>query len=118
MIQLKSAIIIQFVRLLVPSGVRNIAFWIFHTVLWINVFLYTISTFLELFLCTPRAKAWDKTIIEGHCLNTIDIFVITGAINAGSDLILVIMPQIIIWKLNMSIRKKWAVSVVFLVGIL
>jgi hypothetical protein len=41
-----------------------------------------------------------------------------SAINTASDLVLVIIPQTVIWSLNMPTRRKWVVSAVFLIGLL
>ena len=117
-LQIKAAIILQCLRVLVPTGVRTATYWILWTLMWAHVVFYVICTFIEIFLCNPRAKAWDPTILEGHCMNSSAVNIAAAAINTASDLILVVIPQIIIWRLNMSIEKKWAVSVVFLIGLL
>jgi hypothetical protein len=117
-VQLKAAIILQCLRVLVPAGVRNVAFWTFHILLWAHVIFYVICTFVEIFMCNPREKAWNPTIVTGHCMDSKAVNIAAAVINTSSDLVLVIIPQFIIWGLNMPTRKKWAVSVVFFVGLL
>lgn len=41
-----------------------------------------------------------------------------ATIDNVSDLVLVDVPQIIIWRMNMPASKKWAVGSLFLVGVL
>ncbi|KAF1974062.1 hypothetical protein BU23DRAFT_598629 [Bimuria novae-zelandiae CBS 107.79] len=115
---IKVAILIQCLHVLVPDGVHTAAFWVFHFLLWSHVLFYVICTFVEIFMCNPRAKIWDPTITTGHCMNSKAVNIAAAAVNAGSDFILVIIPQLIIWRLNMSTSKKWAVGSVFLVGLL
>jgi hypothetical protein len=115
---IKVAIILQCLRILSPSGIRGAAFWIFHCLLWAHVLFYVICTFIEIFICNPRAKFWDPTITTGHCMNSKAVNIAASAVNAASDFVLVLVPQMIIWRLKMSTSRKWAVASVFLVGLL
>ncbi|KAF2821601.1 hypothetical protein CC86DRAFT_410694 [Ophiobolus disseminans] len=116
--QIKAAIILQCLRVLVPTGIRNVSYWVFHVLLWAHVIFYMICMFVEIFMCSPRSKAWDPTVLTGHCMDSKAVNTAAAAINTASDLILVLIPQVVIWGLNMPTRRKWAVSVVFLVGVL
>jgi hypothetical protein len=42
--------------------------------------------------------------------------IISAAINTASDLILILLPQPVIWSLNMNWRRQMGLSAVFLVG--
>lgn len=42
----------------------------------------------------------------------------SASINTASDLIIVILPQPAIWRLELSAKKKWGLSAVFLLGAL
>ncbi len=117
-LQIKAAIILQCLHVLVPTGVRTVTYWILWTLMWAQIVFYIICTFVEIFQCNPRAKAWDPTILEGHCMNRSAVNIAAASINTASDFMLVVIPQIIIWSLNLPTRKKWAVSAVFLIGLL
>jgi hypothetical protein len=103
---------------MVPSGVRNAVYWILHGLLWSHVIFYVVCTFVEIFMCTPRHKAWDPTVKTGHCMDSNAVNIAAAAINTVSDLVLVLIPQTIIWRLNMPSRRKWVVSICFLFGLL
>ena len=98
---------------------RNAMFWICHGLIWLNLVFYLICTLLEIFACMPIQKIWHPWI-EGRCLaiHTIDVNVITAAINAVSDFSILILPQWSIWNLHMSLKKKLGVSAIFLIGVL
>lgn len=89
-----------------------------HALIWANFLFYFTSSFLEIFACTPISKAWDPLITTGHCINTLALNVAASIINFISNLAILILPQLSIWKLQMDTRRKIQVSVLFLLGIL
>ncbi|KAI9035798.1 uncharacterized protein KD926_002902 [Aspergillus affinis] len=113
---IKLSILRQFLE--VFSLTQDYFFWTCHCLVWLNLIYYTILTFTVIFSCRPISKAWDVLITNGTCLNTEVQIVIAGIINTLSDLIILVLPHLKIWKLQMSPRRKRAVSVVFLFGII
>ena len=67
--------------------------------------------------CSPIAKIWNP-LITGHCFNLFDQYVSTACINTASDIVILILPQVSIWKLQMALRKRLQISAIFFVGIL
>lgn len=115
---IKLSILLQFLELFAPAGLTNTMYWACHSLIWINLLFYLISTFLEIFSCKPRQKAWNPLITSGSCIDTLVLNVAASAINAVSDLILLILPQLMIWRLRMAVQRRIAVSAVFLIAIL
>ncbi|KAK7937185.1 uncharacterized protein PG986_014053 [Apiospora aurea] len=76
---LKITILAQYLRVFVPHGTRNFTFWAAQVLLYTNGVYYVAFTFIQIFSCSPRETWWDKTIVEGHC---IDIFAINQRISA------------------------------------
>lgn len=64
--------------------------------IWINLVFYLISTVLEIFSCRPREKAWNPLMTSGSCINVLILNVTASSINAASDLVLLILPQLTI----------------------
>ncbi|UDD64236.1 hypothetical protein AFCA_011477 [Aspergillus flavus] len=93
-------------------------FWMCHALIWINLVFYLISSFLEIFACRPLNKAWDPLITRGSCMDMFLLNCIASSVNAASDLIILVLPQLRIWRLQMPLPKKLAVSAVFLFGII
>jgi hypothetical protein len=112
---LKIAIILQYLRVFVPT--RNLLFWSLHAFAWTHAAFYIIFIFIEIFLCTDRAMACG-TKTQGKCFDCLTLNGWVAGINMFSDFLLVIIPQFIIWKLQIARKRKWGLSAVFLIGIL
>ncbi|KAF2449083.1 hypothetical protein P171DRAFT_516866 [Karstenula rhodostoma CBS 690.94] len=113
---LKIGIILQYLRIFTPSGIRGFTFWALHVVLWANVAYYVAFTFIFLFVCNPRALFWDKTITHGKCLDIFEINVISAVICVVSDLTILLLPLSRISQLNVSSRKKVGLIFLFAIG--
>ncbi|GKZ47113.1 hypothetical protein AbraIFM66951_010462 [Aspergillus brasiliensis] len=112
---IKASILLQLVEIFCHR--KDTFYWVCHTVIWINFLFYVISTFVEIFSCRPMAAAWD-VLISGKCMNVRLLNVIASSVNGFFDLIILVLPQTRIWRLQMALRRKLAVSTVFLFGIL
>ena len=115
---IRLSILLQYLRIFVPLGTRNLLFWTIYAVIGTNFMFYAAITFTEIFLCHPRDKYWNVLITDGHCGNKSTAGTAAGALNALSDIILLLLPQSVIWKLHMPVKKKIGVSAVFLAGFL
>jgi hypothetical protein len=96
----------------------------FKLLVWIIIgftFAFSITfTFLAAFGCTPISLSWEQWDGEHHgrCLD-VNIFAkIHGGINIALDFITLALPISQIWKLQMSLRRKMAVMLMFSVGLL
>lgn len=91
-----------FARLLIVVGIVVLVWWIG-------------TEFAILFQCSPIDKAWhvDK---PGHCIN-IEAFFLGQAIpNIVTDIVILLLPQHQVWKLEMSLQKRFALCGIFLLG--
>ncbi|KAF2826717.1 hypothetical protein CC86DRAFT_237099, partial [Ophiobolus disseminans] len=113
---LKIGILLEWSKTFVPRGHRNTFWWTCHVFLGINVVFYTICTFVETFGCRPRAKLWDFTL-SGTCLDMPKVNIASAVVNFLSDLVILVLPQRIIWSLHMSTSKKAAVAALFALGV-
>jgi hypothetical protein len=77
---------------------------------------YTASLFIWIFSCVPVEKLWHY-MIPGTCKRA-KPSIISGAINLVSDVAILALPIIAVARLQMSIRKKLAVSAVFATSML
>ncbi|KAI0428955.1 hypothetical protein F5Y09DRAFT_357311 [Xylaria sp. FL1042] len=117
MIFLKSAILLEWIRLFVPGKTRNAFFWTCHTVAILNALYYTANIIVENVSCTPKAYWWDKSL-TGHCLNGTVLALTSATVNLAFDIIILILPQKVIWTLNLSPSRRLGVSFVFVIGLL
>lgn len=95
---------------------RPVLLWVIDGFLALNIIFY-ITLFLFQFLsCRPLAHAWNP-FIPGICVrDRLVVHIISASINTASDLIIVILPQPVIWRLELSRARKCGLSAVFLLG--
>ncbi|KAF2972674.1 hypothetical protein GQX73_g954 [Xylaria multiplex] len=115
MLAIKPMILLEWIRIFASAGPRTAFNWTCYALATINILLYLGSILTDSVSCHPREYWWDRTI-EGHCADTRKLPIVTGVLNAVIDLFILLLPQGIIWRLNMSPRKRLGVSFVFLAG--
>ncbi|KAI1375723.1 hypothetical protein F4677DRAFT_460331 [Hypoxylon crocopeplum] len=117
MIFAKTAILLEWSSILVPFGTRTWFFWTSRTMVAINVVAY-VSFLVEVLLsCIPTQKTW-KPWIDGTCFGRGGGDTATAWINLTIDTAILLLPQPIIWKLNMTRERKIGVSFIFSIGFL
>jgi hypothetical protein len=118
---IKLAILLQLLRIFVPLRQRNWMFWTCHALIWLNGIYYTVYVFLAIFPCNPVKKGWTTQVypeIPGRCLNLHAAYMAGAVINTASDLSIVILPQPLIWNLQLSLKRKIGLCAIFLLGLL
>lgn len=92
-----------------PDRVFKIAVWSVGAfiILWLLAMVFGTT-----FQCTPIDFAWNKSQ-PGHCLNVATLFVTLGIINAVTDIIIVVMPLPLIWKLRLPKGRRIGVCGIF-----
>lgn len=76
---------------------------------WIAFIMATI------FGCRPVQGYWDKTI-KPSCLDT-ETFIIAMAVpNLLTDVVILLLPIPIIWRLQLALSQRFALSFMFLLG--
>jgi hypothetical protein len=114
----KSAILIEWNRIFVPMGTRNSFYWICKALLAFTVLTHIAYIVTENMSCIPHEKIWDRTILQGYCIEP-HIFQIPGAlVNPIVISFILVLPHRAIWGLQMSTKNKIGISVIFLVGLL
>ena len=68
-----------------------------------------------LFGCTPLTKYWNVDE-PGHCISVIKSDYAYGAMNVASDAMIFILPLPMIWRLQLSVRDKIGITLVFMSG--
>ncbi|KAI9649568.1 hypothetical protein NHQ30_002148 [Ciborinia camelliae] len=116
-LSIKISILLQYIRIF-TAGTRDLMFWSSHALMWINVVFYVTLLFMTIFICTPISKFWNVLDTTGHCLDMSHVFIATGTANTISDFLIILLPQPIIWKLQMSFKEHVGVSAIFSTGLL
>jgi hypothetical protein len=96
----------------------------FRVASWITIFCcagYAIAFLLvSIFQCDPISLAWTRWDGEhtGTCNNINAQVWASAAINVFLDLVIIILPLPIVYKLNINRRKKLLVTAMFCVGLM
>lgn len=94
---------------------------LYRTAIWIllglqGIYLVVFEVFAG-FLCHPIHKAWEPLQRNKHCNNN-ELYVYLGLSLTGAsfvfDIILVFFPIYIVWKLQMPVKKRISVTVIFI----
>ncbi|KAJ4984261.1 integral membrane protein [Stagonosporopsis vannaccii] len=121
-IPLKVSLILQIRRIFMPHNhslhARPFVLWVIDSFLVLNVIFYLALFLFQFLACRPLPHAWNP-LIPGTCVrNKLFVHIVSASINTASDLIIVILPQPVIWRLELSSKRKWGLSAVFLLGAL
>ncbi|KAI9811260.1 MAG: hypothetical protein M1832_000939 [Thelocarpon impressellum] len=73
------------------------------------------SNLVAIFPCTPIRAFWIRDI-QRRCINVYRWAMTEAALTILTDILLLIMPMPLVWKLRISLRQKFAVSGIFILG--
>ncbi|RYP53962.1 hypothetical protein DL769_010422 [Monosporascus sp. CRB-8-3] len=116
MLLMKWAILWEWIRVFVPRHSRNGFYWACQAVIAVNIVFYLTAIILTNLACTPYRRNWDKTV-PGTCLDIRVINLSTAVINLVVDVVILALPQKVIWDLQMSGRRRVGISLIFAIGI-
>lgn len=117
MMTIKTSILLEWLHIFVPARTRNKFFWICWAMIIANCALYISIVIAVQFYCTPVEKNWHRWI-PGTCRDRGSIDTTPSIFNLIFDVLILLLPQRVIWKLQMDTRRKIGVSIVFSVGLL
>ena len=91
----------------------------FNRLIWmIAVFILTdhiIQIFLTILNCLPVNATWNMAV-RGTCINRNLAAIILGSINVLIDVVLLVLPMPLVWKLNIPLKFKLQLIGIFLLG--
>ncbi|KAF1932126.1 uncharacterized protein M421DRAFT_285051 [Didymella exigua CBS 183.55] len=119
-IPLKICLVLQIRRIFMPHNrslhARPAVLWTIDSFLALNVMFYIALLLFQFLACRPLALSWNP-LVAGTCVkDKLVVHIVSASINTASDLIIVILPQPVIWRLELSKKRKWGLSAVFLLG--
>ncbi|KAI1816159.1 hypothetical protein GGS20DRAFT_263282 [Poronia punctata] len=90
----------------------NYTLWITHV---LNIMWLVAYTGVVIFQCTPVARFWDPSLV-GTCVQQSGIYIGSAVPSVVIDLIILLIPLPLLWKLQMSRVRKIGIGVVFVLG--
>jgi hypothetical protein len=109
----KISILLFFRRLDSKSRLINTLIWGTMT---FTVCLFFAVLFVDIFQCSPVAYVYDLSIPGGTCIDQGAFYVSTAALNLFTDFLVISIPIIITWSLQMPLRRKIAVCIILCMG--
>ncbi|KAF3929025.1 hypothetical protein ABW20_dc0101647 [Dactylellina cionopaga] len=92
-----------------------------YSILGLILVFFGLTFFLTIFQCRPIEAAFDFRIAMTRptkCIVIKDFFYVSGSVNMLTDLLLVILPMPLAWKLGLDLRKRIFIILLFSLGIL
>ncbi|KAG9523715.1 hypothetical protein KCV07_g2301, partial [Aureobasidium melanogenum] len=99
----KTAILIDWCRIMVIISVQ--LSWGIACIILLNM------------QCVPHAAIW-KFYLPSKCYNLSTVMLVSASVQVFSDWSMILLPQKIIWGLQMNWRQRLGVSIIFGVGLL
>lgn len=89
-----------------------------HFVLSYIVAWWLPNWLVAMFQCSPVDYFWTRESgnLNGHCIDSISFYYWTAGLNILADVMLLVLPIPLVWRLQMVPSKKIAVSIIFLCG--
>ena len=72
---------------------------------------------VAIFQCTPISFFWEQSKPGGHCIKIVPFYISLAATNLLTDVVILITPIPLIWRLSIARSRKISLSFVFLLGI-
>ncbi|KAL6719525.1 hypothetical protein ACLMJK_003766 [Lecanora helva] len=107
----KLAILFLYLRLFPQQWLRQ-SCWVTGTIVFVGSLAFAIASIFE---CNPIHKLWDRKQ-PGTCFNIGASWYAYAAFNALADIVIIVLPMVPIWKLQLRWPQKAAIAGVFLTG--
>jgi hypothetical protein len=114
---IKANLVLEWLRIFCPTSKRNYIWWGCVALLAVNFLYYPAALVAFSLTCRPYRKNWNR-LLPGTCWDsgTLDIF--SATLSMVIDLVILLLPQKVIWGLNMNRRRKLGVASIFAIGII
>ena len=107
--------ILLFYSRIFPTKWMRMAVYI--TSAWNTV--WTISTVLvTIFACGPVERIWNPERYGGHCIDQSVFYFTRSLISTLTNLVVLLLPLPIVWKLQVSTSRKLGLTISFSIGAL
>ena len=94
------------------------ALWIaFYITIAVTIAFYFVHILFTIIQCVPREKI-ESPWIDGHCFDTTANFKASGIFNIISDFAIFLLPISPLLKLQVNVRRKIALILLFATGLL
>lgn len=115
---IKTAILLDWCRMLVPAGkLRNPFWWGCMAVAIVQCVWGLCCIILLNKQCDPHKAIWEF-YLPSKCYSLPKVMLASASVQVITDITMVLLPQKVIWSLHMNWQKKLGVSIIFGVGVM
>ena len=111
---IKLSIILFLLRLFPVASFRPFA----YITMFVVVGNYVPTAIISIVSCNPPSKTWDLTIVKGSCINKNAFYVASSVINVVTDIMIYLLPLRTVWTLQLPLRQRLGLLLVFMTGLL
>ena len=108
----KLAILVLYLRIFTKRQDR-IACWVVGAFMIANLVGTMVAGFL---MCIPLKFLWNRTIAGGHCININAWYRWSSLMNISTDLVMLVLPLPVVWKIQSSKKIKIGLTFTFATG--
>ncbi|EQB58540.1 hypothetical protein CGLO_01210 [Colletotrichum gloeosporioides Cg-14] len=115
---IKTAILLDWCRIFTAGDKRKSVFWwccmgvVGFQCLWGILCIILLNM-----QCTPHNAIWEF-YVPSKCFALPKVMLTSASVQVATDIVMVLLPQRIIWGLQMNLQRKIGISIIFGVGIL
>ena len=113
---IKTTILLLYLRVF-SAHKRSTLSIIIRICIAINGLFYTAITIVKIWQCSPRERAWNKSI-AGNCVDVSALLYVSSIFNIVSDIIVLLLPVKGLWSLQLNRKRKLYIYAVFTVGVM
>ena len=108
----KISILLQYLKIFHTGKVRRICWILFGIVVAYGIW----SVISAIFMCSPIAFFWNKSLPGGYCLPEQPVWFGNAALNIATDISILILPMPTFSKLNLPKKQKIGLMMVLALG--
>ncbi|KAI0429505.1 hypothetical protein F5Y09DRAFT_331781 [Xylaria sp. FL1042] len=108
----KAAILLEWSHVFVVRSNHSWFYWTCYAMIAASTTLYLTTIITANFACQPRERIW-RWYTPGTCININVLNTFLAVFHLIFDILMLVLPQRIIWKLQLATRYKIGVSVAF-----
>ena len=94
---------------------HDIPYFLTVILMLVNSAFYLSYIIVSAAVCQPREKIWTPEL-PGKCLDNHALYLVSAIFNFLSDIAMLSVPVFLIWRLQMSVRRKIGITIIFCTG--
>ena len=116
---IKTVILLQYIRIFAPNrSIDPLLFFTSWTLIILTILWNFACFWVSIFACSPVEKFWNTLITDGKCLDFALNILLTCLFNIITDTLILVLPSRAVWRLQIPIKKKFAITSLFAIGLM